>query len=258
MIDVIFINPGHSKKVYQDLSQKYSAIEPPTWSLLLAKSCMSQNFKVKILDCNAEHLSLEEMYSKIVNCNPRLICFVVYGQNVNAGTTSMIGATELADYLKSKKINIPISFVGSHVQALPIETLKKEKCIDFVFTNEGVYALWNILKKKDIKLETIKNVKGIALRDGANIVFNPPEKIVPNDKMDEHLPGYAWELLPYKNKPLDLYRSPMWHAEYDENKRSPYAAIQTSLGCQFKCSFCMINRINREDKEEIGVANKYK
>ena len=113
MIDVIFINPGHSKKVYQDLSQKYSAIEPPTWSLLLAKSCMSQNFKVKILDCNAEHLSLEEMYSKIVNCNPRLICFVVYGQNVNAGTTSMIGATELAGYLKSKKINIPISFVGS-------------------------------------------------------------------------------------------------------------------------------------------------
>ena len=257
MIDVIFINPGHSKKVYQDLSQKYSAIEPPTWSLLLAKSCMSQNFKVRILDCNAEHLGFEETYSKIVNCNPRLICFVVYGQNVNAGTTSMIGATELANYLKSKKINIHISFVGSHVQALPVETLKKEKCIDFVFTNEGVYALWNILKKKDIKLETIKDIKGIALRDGENITFNPPEKIVPNDKMDEHLPGYAWELLPYKNKPLDLYRSPMWHAEYDENKRSPYAAIQTSLGCQFKCSFCMINIINREDNEEIGVANKY-
>ena len=29
-------------------------------------------------------------------------------------------------------------------------------------------------------------------------------KLVPNDKMDEHLPGYAWELLPYKDKPFDL------------------------------------------------------
>jgi hypothetical protein len=29
---------------------------------------------------------------------------------------------------------------------LPIETLKKEKDIDFVFSNEGVYALWNLLK----------------------------------------------------------------------------------------------------------------
>ena len=56
---------------------------------------------------------------------------------------------------------------------------------------------------------------------------------------------------------FDLYRSPMWHAEYDEKKRSPYAAIQTSLGCKFGCDFCMINIINRDDNEEIGVAGTY-
>jgi len=71
------------------------------------------------------------------------------------------------------------------------------------------------------------------------------------------LPGYAWDLLPYKNRPMDLYRSPMWHAEYDHEKRSPYASLQTSLGCVFKCDFCMINLINRNDSEEIGVASKY-
>ena len=49
----------------------------------------------------------------------------------------------------------------------------------------------------------------------------------------------------------------MWHAEYDFEKRSPYASIQTSLGCQFKCSFCMINLVNRNDSEEIGVASNY-
>ena len=36
--------------------------------------------------------------------------------------------------------------------------------------------------------------------------------------MDKDLPGYAWDLLPYKSKPLDLYRAPMWHAEYDFKK----------------------------------------
>ena len=46
-------------------------------------------------------------------------------------------------YLKENKIPTPIAFIGSHVQALPIETLKKEKNIDIVFTNEGVYALRN-------------------------------------------------------------------------------------------------------------------
>jgi len=75
--------------------------------------------------------------------------------------------------------------------------------------------------------------------------------------MDIDMPGYAWDLLPYNKKPFDLYRSPMWHAEYIEEQRTPYAAIQTSLGCQFKCEFCMINILNRDDEQEIGVAGNY-
>ena len=62
MTDVLLINPGNSNKVYQDLSKKYSAIEPPTWSLLLAKSCQSQNFKPEIMDCNAEKLTNDQIY----------------------------------------------------------------------------------------------------------------------------------------------------------------------------------------------------
>ena len=103
----------------------------------------------------------------------------------------------------------------------------------------------------------MKDIKGIAYRKSNEIKINLPEKVVPTERMDIDLPGYAWDLLPYKNKPLDLYRSPMWHAEYDFEKRSPYASLQTSLGCVFKCDFCMINLINRNDTEKIGVAGKY-
>ena len=256
MIDVLFITPNNPKTVYQDLSVNYSAIEPPTWSLLLSQSCRSKGYKVSILDCLAENLNFEQSLEKIKKFNPKLLCFVVYGQNVNAGTTSMSGAVSLANFLK-KKIKAPISFVGSHVQALPLKTLKKEKSIDIIFTNEGVYALWNILKIKNYNYENLIKIKGIAFRDNNKIYFNKPEVVVPTEKMDIDLPGYAWDLLPYNKKPFDLYRSPMWHAEYLEENRSPYAAIQTSLGCQFKCSFCMINLINRSDDEEIGVAGNY-
>ena len=256
MIDVLFITPNNSKTIYQDLSVNYSAIEPPTWSLLLSQSCRSKGYKVSLLDCLAENLNFEQSLEKIKKFNPKLLCFVVYGQNVNAGTTSMSGAVSLANFLK-KKIKAPISFVGSHVQALPLKTLKKEKSIDIIFTNEGVYALWNILKIKNYNYENLIKIKGIAFRDNNKIYFNKPEVVVPTEKMDIDLPGYAWDLLPYNKKPFDLYRSPMWHAEYLEENRSPYAAIQTSLGCQFKCSFCMINLINRSDDEEIGVAGNY-
>lgn len=256
MIDVLFIVPNNSKNIYQGLSSKYSAIETPTWALLLAESCRSKNFSVDILDTNAEQLDDENSFEKIKALNPKLILFVVYGQNVNAGTTNMSGTVRLAKYLKSKHLKIPISIVGSHVQALPLETLKKETSIDFVFTNEGVYALHNLLKT-NLKISDLKNIKGIAYRNGTEIEINNPEKIVPQDRLDYDLPGYAWDLLPYKNKPFDLYRSPLWHAEYKEEFRSPYAAIQTSLGCMFGCDFCMINIINRDDNKEIGVASDY-
>jgi radical SAM superfamily enzyme YgiQ (UPF0313 family) len=257
MIDVLFINPNNAIKIYQDLAKKYSAIETPTWALLLAESCRSKGFSVDILDCLAENLNEEEILNRVIKKNPRLIVFVVYGQNVNAGTTSMSGATKISSYLKKNKIISPIAYIGSHVQALPAQTLKKETSIDFVFTNEGVYALHNILIKKDITLEKIKHINGIAIKINGKIFFNNTEKIVPQERMDLDLPGYAWDLLPYKKKPLDLYRSPMWHAEYHDEKRSPYAAIQTSLGCQFKCSFCMINIVNRNNQDEVGVASNY-
>ena len=102
MYDVVFIIPNNAKKIYQKLSEKYSAIETPTWALLLAESCRSKGFKVKIIDCLAENLSLEDTYNILTKNNIKLLCFVVYGQNVNAGTTNMSGAVMLSEYLKKK------------------------------------------------------------------------------------------------------------------------------------------------------------
>jgi radical SAM superfamily enzyme YgiQ (UPF0313 family) len=105
--------------------------------------------------------------------------------------------------------------------------------------------------------EVLKNIKGIGFRYRGEVVLTDAEKTVPHEKMDNDLPGYAWELLPYKDQPLDMYRAHFWHAEYDHSKRSPFAAIYTSLGCTFKCDLCMINILNRDDADEIGVASNY-
>lgn len=255
--DIVFITPNNSRNIYQELSTNYSAIETPTWSLLLAESCRSIGYNVSIIDALASQMTDDQAFESIERLNPRLICFVVYGQNVNAGTTNMSGATSLANLIKEREIKSPIVFIGSHVQALPSQTLEKEKSIDIICTNEGVYSIRNLLKLKNFSNTTLKDIRGIFYRDGNKIIKNVPEKIVPNDRMDVDLPGYAWDLLPYKKKRFDLYRSPLWHAEYKNEYRTPYAAIQTSLGCQFGCNFCMINMINRNDNDEIGVSGNY-
>ena len=257
-LDVLLIHPDSSAQAYQDLAITYSAIEPPTWALLLAQSCRAKGFGAAILDCDAERLSLEAAVQRARELKPRLTLFVVYGQNPNSGTTSMIGATRLAAALKADQPERPIGFVGSHTSALPREVLALPS-VDIVFLNEGVYALHNLLRTN--LRDDLHKVAGIGYkkRDRAGtplLMLNPPQAVVPQERMDEDLPGYAWDLLPYRERPLDLYRAHFWHAGFDHAKRTPFAAIYTSLGCNFGCDFCMINIVNRSDNgDDVHAAN---
>lgn len=256
-MDVLFVNPDSSQKAYQDLAKVYAAIEPPTWALLLAESCRAKGFGVGMLDCDAEKLSLEQSVRRIKDANPRLALFVVYGQNPNSGTTSMIGALALANALKASLPTMRIGFVGSHTSALPREVLTHD-CVDIVLLNEGVYALHNLLKSNlGSDLEHIKGIGYKKIISGKiEAIINPSQHVVPQERMDDDLPGYAWDLLPFKEKPLDLYRAHFWHAEFNHAKRTPFAAIYTSLGCNFGCDFCMINIVNRVDNSDgVSAAN---
>ena len=251
-LDVLFVTPDSSLDAYQALATTYSAIEPPTWSLLLAQSCRAQGYGTAILDCDAERLPLDAAVARIEAHDARLVVFVIYGQNPNSGTTGMIGATRLATALKDANPRRMVAFVGSHTSALPHEVLAHD-AVDLVLPGEGVYALHNLLASDlDHDLRAIKGV-GYKAVDGAgrrSPVLNAPERTVPRDRMDQDLPGYAWDLLPYDRAPLDLYRAHFWHANFDHARRTPFAAMYTSLGCNFACSFCMINIVNRVDHRD--------
>ena len=257
MLDILFVNPNSAEKAYQGLSKKFSAKEPPTWSLLLAESCRSKGFGCAIIDADAADLTIKQVTNKIEYIKPRLVLFVLYGQNPNSGTTSMIGANELGIELKKLLPYQKLAVVGSHVSALPREVLNLD-WVDIILLNEGTYALHNILRG-NLK-EDLYKTKGIGYKIFENNksipILNDPEIPVPQDRMDMDLPGYAWDLLPYNKYPLDFYRAHFWHADFDYNKRTPFAAIYTSLGCQFACSFCMINIVNRvSNKENINAAD---
>jgi radical SAM superfamily enzyme YgiQ (UPF0313 family) len=247
-LDVLFVNPNSAYKVYQDLSKNFTAIEVPVWSLLLAQSCRAKGFSVALLDCDAERLSDAQAVARIREADPRLVCFVVYGQNPNSGTTNMTGAVSLCAALKHEYRQYKTCFVGSHTSALPLEVLGY-KGVDLVLQNEGVYALHNLLQT-DLEND-LQNVKGIGFKDGEGKPhLTAPEGVVPQARMDHDLPGYAWDLLPKKERPLDLYRAHFWHAEFNYDHRTPAAALYTSLGCRFKCDFCMINILNRTDNAD--------
>ena len=237
MVDLLVIAPS-SAGLYQDLKKNFSAKETNIWAGLLANA-VRKDHSVMIYDMEIEQPDSDSFYKIVSDLNPRLVLFVVTGQNPNASTAAMAGAVEASSVLGDE---FKIAFVGPHVNALPLETLQKHPEIDIIFTNEGVYSLKNILKTK-FRDHELCDIKGIAYRDENNTInLNAPEKVVPQELLEHDLPGVAYDLMP----PLSNYRTCNWHANYIDEDRSPYASIYTSLGCIYKCEFCMINIINRE------------
>ena len=112
-VDVCFVIPSSAKKAYQKLADVYSAIEPPTWALLLAQSLRHKNYDCVILDFDADRKNMDESVKEIADTKPKLVIFVLYGQNPNSGTTMMIGATELANHLKKNYSELKIAFCGA-------------------------------------------------------------------------------------------------------------------------------------------------
>jgi len=240
-LDVLFVHPNASKKIYQDLSNDYSAIEPPIWAAMLAQHCRSNGFGSQILDCEAERLNYIEAAQAIKDANPRIVCFVVYGQQPSASTQNMYGAVGLADELKKIAPNLRTLFVGGHVAALPRETLK-EPSIDMICQNEGVYTISGLLSINNLDDQSqISKVKGLGYKADGVPVLNEPSAIVAKEDLARDLPGMAWDLLP----DISNYRTAGWHSWSNNTENAPFAALYTSLGCPYRCSFCMINIINR-------------
>lgn len=249
-LDVLIIAPS-AADLYQDLKNDFSAKETNIWAGLLANACRAKGHGVAIYDMEIARPSAEEFIKDVESYNARFILFVVTGQNPNASTAAMSGAVSAASCLQD--INTKIGFVGPHVNALPLEVIEKHDFIDIAFTNEGVYALLNLLLT-DLSDNGLKSVNGIAYRASTgDILINPPEKIVPQELLEVDLPGVAYDLMPS----LDNYRTSSWHANYIDEDRSPFASIYTSLGCIFKCEFCMINIINRDDNDPLKASSSF-
>ena len=232
MIDVLLINPGGRKKIYQNLANTFAAKEPPLWVGLIAHYLKNKGFKVEVLDADAKDLSPEEVGKKVNEINPLLTAIVVYGQNPTASTPKMAGASPTAKMIRNYCPETKIIFLGLHPSALPKRTLLEEET-DFICQGEGPYtleALIKVLKEKG----DIKKVPGLWFKKDEEVLFTYPAPLIKN--LDKEIPIMAYELLP-----MDKYIAHNWHCFENLDERSPYGVIYTSLGCPFNCFYCPIN-----------------
>lgn len=231
-MDIVLINPGDRRQVFQDLGEDYSAIEPPFWIAVIAAFLRDNGFSVSVIDANAENISPDETANRVAAINPLLSAVIVYGSQPSASTQNMTIAGKICKTLK-ERTSSNVALGGLHPSALPKLTLE-ESSVDFVIEGEGPYTLKNLLHVLKNGSDDYSEVPDLwYYRDG--IIKNNPKAPLIKD-LDEMLPVAAWDMLPMKK-----YRAHNWHCFDDIDNRMPYGAIYTSLGCPYSCVFCCIN-----------------
>lgn len=239
MTGIVLIHPGAQHGVYGPLGDTLTALEPPTWTRMIAGWLRDRGYNVAIIDQEAERISAAEVAESAKEWAPRLVGIVVSGHQPSASSQQMVAARQCAEALRP--FEIPVVMLGNHPSALPVRTLEEEP-VDYVCDGEGPLTLKGLLDGLPLS-----EIPGLVYWDGMDVARNPNAPLI---KIDE-LHGDVWDLLP-----ISKYRAHQWHCFGDLSKRHPYASIYTSLGCPHKCSFCMINTFQHVNKYRMRSPNK--
>ena len=243
-LDLVLINPGSRTQLYQSLGKTLAAVENPVWAGLMASFCRVHGLSVEIIDGEAEELTPEQVAERVQHLNPVLAAVVVYGHQPSASTQIMTACGLVCTAIKQRTPDQKVLCVGGHVAALPERTLAEEQA-DFVGAGEGLHTMVQLVQALKTPAPNFAGVPGLYYRDGEFLRSTPDTPLV--DDLNTEMPGVAWDLLP-----MSRYRAHNWHC-LDGLQRQPYAALYTTLGCPYHCTFCCIQAPFKSGERAAGV-----
>jgi radical SAM superfamily enzyme YgiQ (UPF0313 family) len=251
-LDLVLINPNSRARVYQSLGASLAAVENPVWAGLMATFCRTRGLSAEVIDAEAEGIGPEAGAERVAHLDPVLAAVVAYGHQPSASTQIMTAAGQVCTAIKRRSPDQPVLLAGGHVAALPERTLREEDA-DFVAGGEGLYTLATLVEALKTAAPDFAQVPGLWYRADGRVQRTADRPLVTD--LDHELAGPAWDLLP-----MDRYRAHNWHC-LGGRERQPYAAVYTTLGCPFHCSFCCIQAPFKSGERAAGLkesANSYR
>ncbi|MAG47647.1 hypothetical protein CL617_03500 [archaeon] len=212
----LLVMPSLDNGYWKKLGKKVGPKSEPLSLLYIATFLNKHNHEVRVLDCEAQGVSNEQLEKRIRKGN-----YDVVGV---AMLTSMFSQS-LQVCKTAKKINPNIKVIvgGSHASVRPLETAK-EKSIDVVTIGEAEAAFKGLLDAFENKT-SLKDIKGIVYKEeGKLIQTEAAEKIQDLD------------FFPIPNR--ELINMKLYRPSVSYYKRLPAYTMVTTRGCPYRCTFC--------------------
>ena len=222
MSKVLLINPpfeqeeesvGRSKSVRKVLN-----IVPPLGISYVAAILERAGIEVKIIDC-AIGISFDGLFKMILSEHPDVI-------GITSTTPAFVNARKIASFVREKRPDVKILIGGTHVSALPDETMKTG-LFDIGVIGEGEITIEHLFNNfKNREFVGLDEIRGICYRNKDEICKNENQGFI-NDL--DSIPLPARHLLPH----------PKYYQPTPAScRRVPYAVMITSRGCPAQCTFC--------------------
>ena len=159
-LDILLVTPPSRNKVFQELGENLTGIEPPVWSTLLATFLRKKNISVSILDAEAESIGFDNTADKIIEINATLTVFVIYGHQPSASTQCMPAGREVCQRVLDQAPQLKTIVMGTHASALPERTLKEEP-YKFVCEGEGPETIFDLVKTLKTGSDQYGKIRGL-------------------------------------------------------------------------------------------------
>ncbi|MBI5789560.1 MAG: radical SAM protein [Candidatus Schekmanbacteria bacterium] len=219
---VLLLNPPFLKKFSRPQRSpavtKSGTLYFPMWLASAAGVLQKEGHEVDLIDAPADGYELDYIIERAGKLNPGLIV-------LDTSTPSIYNDAGVAGKLKGILPESFVILVGTHVSALPEESLNIDQRVDAIAQYEYDYTLAELAKTLAQKGD-LRNVPGIIFKDNDKIIHNPRRQFIKD-----------LDAVPFVS---EVYKKFLKIENYfNPNALYPMVTISTSRGCVFPCTFCV-------------------
>ena len=226
---MLFLNPPFLPKFSRPQRSpavtKSGTLYFPIWLSYGVGVLENEGMDVSLVDAPARGLLLSDVIQHAAVVRPDMVV-------MDTSTPSIQNDLHVAEAIRRVLPDCFIVLVGTHVSALPGETLSKSDAVDAVARREYEYTVRDLARllgnipTDRAKKEGLKTIQGLSFRMDDAVIHNPDRPFIEN--LDE---------LPWVSK---VYKKHLNIRDYfNPNTLYPMVTLISSRGCPFRCSFCV-------------------